>query len=447
MIACITLAIIAGCFYVVFTSIHGQNLNDSQITSDTKTTEDAISKSGFVDTESSTSMNAVNFDTCGGYPMIMKTEYEKAKAYGYLPYPKKTGYRFLGWFTEKEGGKQLEIWDIVSELKVHTFYAHWEPVAATVTLECPEGEIVEESEVNYGITNDDETEVAGKITDKINMSYDEKFKDLPVPVREGFAFAGWYTREEDGERILNGQRMRYTEDITLYAHWVTTAEAKQQDSLSIMMYHWFYNKDTYEPHMKTNENWMDIEKFETHMKYLRDQNYYFPTWEEVALYIDGKLTLPKNSVVITVDDGQKNFFELAIPVINKYNIHATSFLITSKTKKSTITKFTSYNVEFRSHTHNMHIRKSNSEGVFLTDPLKSTTADLEKSKKKLGQGFVLAYPFGHSNANTETALKNTGFVVAVTTQQGQVSPGMDKLYLPRVRMSANVSFEGFKSLL
>lgn len=34
------------------------------------------------------------------------------------------------------------------------------------------------------------------------------------------------------------------------------------------------------------------------MKYLSENNYYFPTWDEVASFIDGKQVLPEKSVVI-----------------------------------------------------------------------------------------------------------------------------------------------------
>ncbi|MBQ9493364.1 MAG: InlB B-repeat-containing protein [Oscillibacter sp.] len=45
------------------------------------------------------------------------------------------------------------------------------------------------------------------------------YGELPVPVRPGYAFDGWYTAATDGTRI--GAMDTVTGDITLYAHWHT----------------------------------------------------------------------------------------------------------------------------------------------------------------------------------------------------------------------------------
>ena len=50
--------------------------------------------------------------------------YEDGEPYGQLPRPVLEGYRFLGWFTSKEGGTELKTTDIVK--KYMTVYAHWE---------------------------------------------------------------------------------------------------------------------------------------------------------------------------------------------------------------------------------------------------------------------------------------------------------------------------------
>lgn len=288
----------------------------------------------------------------------------------------------------------------------------------------------------------------GKCNIKTMMvTYGKEYKELPVPKRKGYAFSGWFTKETGGKRILRGQKIQIKTDTTLYGRWVKKSKVKDGRGLPILMYHWFYDSKTVTNAKKKDPNWMNISEFEKHMKYLNKNDYYIPTWEEVNQFISGKLTLPKNSVVVTVDDGQKNFFQLGYPVLKKYNIHATSFLITSKTSKETITRFTTKYVEFRSHSHNSHIRQSNGKGVFLKKSQRAIRKDLKKSSKKLEQAYVFCYPFGHYNVNLKKALKKEGFKLAVTTQPGRVRPGMNKLELPRVRMSSGTSLKEFKKLV
>ena len=45
------------------------------------------------------------------------------------------------------------------------------------------------------------------------------YGNLPAPVRDGYNFAGWYTRKSSGERIFDTTEVSATSDHTLYAHW------------------------------------------------------------------------------------------------------------------------------------------------------------------------------------------------------------------------------------
>ena len=85
----------------------------------------------------------------------------------------------------------------------------------------------------------------------------------------------------------------------------------------VLMYHFFYDKNVT---TKNDGNWMEIHLFEDQMKYLSENNYYQPTWDELIDYVDGKTTLPEKSVIVTADDGNPSFFELAVPICQKYNI-------------------------------------------------------------------------------------------------------------------------------
>ena len=86
-----------------------------------------------------------------------------------------------------------------------------------------------------------------------------------------------------------------------------------QEGLPVLMYHFFY--DTSKGEKGKDGNWIEISKFEEQIKYLAENNFYFPTWQEVEDFIDGKQELPEKSVVITVDDGDPSFFDLAVPII------------------------------------------------------------------------------------------------------------------------------------
>lgn len=224
---------------------------------------------------------------------------------------------------------------------------------------------------------------------------------------------------------------------------VEVRKTLENKGLPVLMYHFFYDKN------KTtgqDNNWLEISDFEEQIKYLSDNNFYFPSWEEVEKYIDGKINLPQKSIVLTVDDGDDSFFELAVPILQKYNVDATSFVITSWYGYRANEK--QKNVSYQSHSDCMHEGATNGKGVMLSWPIGKIVEDLNTSNKTLGgNATVFCYPFGQYNDVAILALKQAGFKLAFTTQGGRVYKGSDKYKLPRVRISKTTTITEFKNMV
>lgn len=158
---------------------------------------------------------------------------------------------------------------------------------------------------------------------------------------------------------------------------------KSKNKLPVLMYHYFYDKSKGET--GKDNNWMEISKFEKQLKYLVDNDYYFPSWQEVADFVDGKIDLPKKSVAITIDDGQKSLYSLAIPMLDKYKVRATAFIITKNFKKEKLEKYKNSYIDFESHSDNMHRGGANEGhgGIFQVLSIDDGVKDLKTSVKKL----------------------------------------------------------------
>ncbi len=221
---------------------------------------------------------------------------------------------------------------------------------------------------------------------------------------------------------------------------VAVCDSIGKKGLPILMYHFFYDKNK---GTGKDNNWIEISDFEKQVKYLADNSYYFPTWEEVENYIDGKTDLPEKSIVVTVDDADPSYFELAVPVLEKYNVHSTSFVITAWYGYRAGEKYNT--VVYHSHSNDMHEPGAGGKGRMVTWSYDKVVQDLKTSSEILGGSDVFCYPFGHYNDTAIKALKNTGFKLAVTTEEGRVYKGANKYKLPRVRISRNTGFEDFKS--
>ena len=117
----------------------------------------------------------------------------KGSAIGQLPEISKSGYTFLGWFTEDTGG--AEITENTTVSADTTYYAHWAE-NATITLN-PMGGTVSPN--------------------TITMIVGSEVGELPTPEKTGYTFLGWFTEETGGTEITEDTIIDAND--TYYAHW------------------------------------------------------------------------------------------------------------------------------------------------------------------------------------------------------------------------------------
>jgi peptidoglycan/xylan/chitin deacetylase (PgdA/CDA1 family) len=72
---------------------------------------------------------------------------------------------------------------------------------------------------------------------------------------------------------------------------------------------------------------VDPEDFDSEISYLR-KRYQILSLDELVDALYGLKTLPRNAAVITIDDGYKDIYLNAYPILRKHNVPATVFLVT-----------------------------------------------------------------------------------------------------------------------
>ena len=73
---------------------------------------------------------------------------------------------------------------------------------------------------------------------------------------------------------------------------------------------------------------IDPTDFEWQMKYLVDHGYHTISTDELYDFMEGKGALPDRPVLITFDDGYVDNYTNAYPILKKYNLKATIFIVT-----------------------------------------------------------------------------------------------------------------------
>lgn len=217
--------------------------------------------------------------------------------------------------------------------------------------------------------------------------------------------------------------------------------------LPICMYHYVY--DPASPPENLDSNYISTGSLAEEMKYLHDNGYYFPTWQEVRDYVDGKLLLPEKSIVLTFDDGP-NYMYLGTPILEQYQTPATSFVITSYwNDREMLYGYASDYLTFESHSHKMHQGGGSigHGGIYTAMSREEVLADLEKSFEICGNKDAFAYPFGDYTEEGCSTLEEAGLLCAVTTENAKCYPGDNPYLLPRVRMLGSQTLEAFVSAI
>ena len=91
---------------------------------------------------------------------------------------------------------------------------------------------------NGGVCDTNRKEIfsGSHLTDWANSrDFNLKYGDLPVPTRDGYAFDGWYTDADAGEKVTEESKVTATKNHALYAHWTKKPAPPDSSALQIIV--------------------------------------------------------------------------------------------------------------------------------------------------------------------------------------------------------------------
>lgn len=211
-------------------------------------------------------------------------------------------------------------------------------------------------------------------------------------------------------------------------------DKKNSSGVAVLNYHAFYDENNAEEKAAcTTEICHSKKQFKSQLDLIKEKEMLTLQMNEVEMYIDGKVQLPK-SVLITIDDGPKT--KIAVDLLTEYKMYATIFLVTSWFDEKDYYK-TDY-IELHSHTHNMHDGgkcPGGQGGAIKCLPEEEIQKDLKQSREDLNGSTVFCYPFYEYNEYSIKMLKEAGFTMAFigesTHSDNLVHVGSDKFKLRR----------------
>ena len=195
----------------------------------------------------------------------------------------------------------------------------------------------------------------------------------------------------------------------------------------------YHKIDLPTPDVKIRGAFTAPRKFERQIAYLKRKGYEFYTASELIEFYRANGEFPRRSLAITFDDGWKDNYVHAFPVLKKYGAKATVFLVTSCIGE-TSDKVTAEGEGPREHLSENDIREMAAGGIEFDshslshslfhqigeDQIEREVTESKKIIENLTQKecAVFAYPAGYFTDFAKKAIEKAGYAAAFSTCYG-----------------------------
>ena len=322
--------------------------------------------------------------------------------------------------------------------------------------------------------------LAGVVANMVNLQVNKYSKpSLPIKVLAGPIENQNLFTDTTEINLISSKNTTNQKKLEEVKKSYVKIETKKQIKLPIILYH----------HIETLANINKNDKiaiglrvspsiFEKQLQYIKDSGYTTITSYDLADYMDAKKELPKKPILLTFDDGYKDNYTEALPLLEKYKMKGDFAIITGGTNTNAdymttenLKELVSKGHSIASHTVNHCTTAIKINATTFQDSVvdkdehgctkfatqeKLTTGQIkfefQKSKEELEKTLGIkikhiVYPYGFWNAQAVEIAKSVGYTFGTT-----VSPEVDEnidlerpFTMPRYRANGQQSgpLQGF----
>ena len=190
------------------------------------------------------------------------------------------------------------------------------------------------------------------------------------------------------------------------------------------------------------------QSFEENIKVLLENGYTFISFQELYDANNGKMKLPEKPILINMDDGYYSNYEYIFPILKKYNVKASIFIVTDKIGKEIDGK-KYLNWEQCAEMQNSGLVEilSHSKRHLFYDklPVRMIRDDVVESYKIIEKNLgsknlkVFAYPYGAYTKETVWVLKLNGINMQVYDIGMNYSNDFNNDYIKRLNIPCEMT--------
>jgi peptidoglycan/xylan/chitin deacetylase (PgdA/CDA1 family)/GT2 family glycosyltransferase len=257
-----------------------------------------------------------------------------------------------------------------------------------------------------------------------------------------------------------GRRGLWYGFVSRYTFWRGVREGSTKDGwwqvaggIPVLMYHAFSAGQEGDRYVTS------AAAFERQLRLLKRLRYRFISLPELAAELRALRPLPRRTAVITIDDGYRDVYDVAFPILRRHRVPATVYLVTGRLggkndwgdsgsavdgrpilERWQIEEMRAAGIRFGAHTRD-HPRLAGVGAAELENQVAGSRADAEAELAEPVPDF--AYPYGSLDEAATAAVGSAGFEAAATTVPRRARRGDDPLQIPRLEVMGSDSPRNF----
>lgn len=250
------------------------------------------------------------------------------------------------------------------------------------------------------------------------------------------------------------ERSQFKQTLDLQGiHGTSSESSTMQNNVSlrlpIVLYHYVeYVADDKDLIRKRLDITPDM--FERQLKVLQENHFQTYFVRDIPELLGGKMELNSKSIMLTFDDGYEDFYTSVLPLLKKYNMKATAYIVYNfigrkgyLTSKQVQEIIASGLVEIGAHTLDHLYLKLVPESI--------ARKQIFESKRKLEETYgiqvnTFAYPYGAMSQDTVNLVKEASYSAAVSVIAGVTHTNNTIFYLSRIRAGVLTGRDMVKTL-
>ncbi len=217
------------------------------------------------------------------------------------------------------------------------------------------------------------------------------------------------------------------------------------------MYHYISASPSAQDHIRVGLS-VPPEMFEAQLKLLSDNGYTTISLRDLYEFLAVGKALPDKPIILTFDDGYLDNYTNAFPILQKYGMIGTFFVLTGPADDGEsayltwdmITEMSNAGMDIQLHSRE-HLDMRNRSFDWLVFQIIGGRQSIEGHTGK--PVIFMAYPSGKYDAAVLHFLRGNNFWAAVTTASGVTHTLSEPLLWDRVRISGQMDLRAFARML